>query len=58
MSNEKSATALENVSQIDLSKDYEVRHWTNELGITEERLYQLVKDHGTSVEAVRSALGR
>ncbi len=44
-------------SRISLGQDHEVRYWTKELGITEERLRQLVKDHGNSAEAVRTALG-
>jgi Protein of unknown function (DUF3606) len=45
-------------SRISLSEDYEVRYWTKALGVTEERLRQLVKDHGSSVEKVRSAIGK
>lgn len=48
-------TQPRDVSRIDLEQD--VAYWTKELDITEERLRQLVKDHGVSVEAVRSALG-
>lgn len=44
-------------SRINVNEDYEVRYWTEELGVTEDRLRQLVKDHGVSVEAVRSAIG-
>ncbi len=44
-------------SRISLTQDHEVRYWTKTLGITEERLQQLVKDHGNSAEAVRAALG-
>ena len=37
--------------------EHEVRYWTQALGVTEERLRQLVKDHGNSATAVRTALG-
>lgn len=42
---------------INLGQDHEVRYWTKALGITEERLRQLVTDHGNNAEAVRTALG-
>lgn len=44
-------------SRINVNEDYEVRYWTKELGVSEERLRQLVKDHGVSAEAIRSAIG-
>lgn len=58
MSDDKSIRGPQDASRINLSEDYEVRYWTKELDVTEERLRQLVKDHGVSVEAVRSALGK
>jgi Protein of unknown function (DUF3606) len=58
MSDDKSKTAPEDASRINLNEDYEVRYWTEELNISEERLRQVVKDHGNSVEAVLSALGK
>lgn len=45
-------------NRISLSEDWEVRYWTKTLGITKERLEQLVKDHGNSAAAVRTALGK
>ena len=48
----------EDSSRISLTQDHEVRYWTETLDITEERLRQLVKDHGNSAEAVRLALGK
>lgn len=44
-------------SRISLTQDHEVRYWTKALDVTEERLRQLVKDHGNSADAVRLALG-
>ncbi len=58
MSDDKSKKAPEDASRIALEEDYEVRYWTKALDVSEERLRQLVKDHGNSVEAVMSALGR
>jgi hypothetical protein len=34
------------------------RRRTKELGVSKERLEQLVKDHGVSADAVRRALGQ
>lgn len=45
-------------ARINLNEDYEVRYWAKALGISDERLRQLVKDHGNSVEKVRTALGK
>lgn len=43
---------------ISLGQDHEIRYWTKALDVTEDRLRQLVKDHGNSAEAVRLALGK
>ena len=58
MSDDKSKKAPQDASRINLNEDYEVRYWAMELGVSEERLRQLVEDHGVSVDAVRSALGK
>ncbi|MDO9413806.1 MAG: DUF3606 domain-containing protein [Pseudolabrys sp.] len=58
MSDNLKERAPQDASRISLSEDWEVRYWTKTLGVTKERLEQLVKDHGNSVAAVRSALGK
>jgi Protein of unknown function (DUF3606) len=45
-------------SRINLHEDWEVRYWTKALGVSHERLEQLVREHGNSAEAVRKALTR
>jgi hypothetical protein len=45
-------------SRINLSEDYEVRYWTKARGVSEGRLRQLVKEHGSSEDAIRKALGK
>jgi len=45
-------------SRINLHEDWEVRYWTKSLGVSRERLEQLVREHGNSAEAVRKALTR
>ncbi len=57
MSDDKTNRGPGDRSRINVEEDYEVAYWTKELGVTEERLRQLVKDHGVSAEAIRSAIG-
>ena len=45
-------------SRISLNEDWEVRYWTKSLGVSRERLEQLVREHGNSADAVRKALTR
>ena len=40
-------------TRINLNEDYEVRYWTKALGVTEERLRELVREHGNSAEKIR-----
>lgn len=58
MSDNKQDRGPQDRSRVNIEESYEVRYWTEELGVSEERLRQLVKDHGVSVEAIRSALGQ
>lgn len=44
----------QDASKISLSEDWEVRYWTNELGISEARLRQLVSQYGHSAAVIRS----
>jgi len=39
-----------------LSEEYKVQYWTKALGVGRERLEQLVREHGDSVEKIREAL--
>jgi hypothetical protein len=45
-------------SRINLSEDYEVRYWTERLGVTKEQLAVAVHKVGNSADAVRQALGK
>jgi hypothetical protein len=40
-------------SRINTDQDYEVRYWTDELGVTEEQLRQAVQRVGPSADKVR-----
>jgi hypothetical protein len=50
--------APQDAGRISLNEDWEIRYWTKALGVSEERLRQLVQQHGHSAAAVRSALGK
>ena len=42
--------------EINVNEEYEVSYWTKELGISEDRLRELVKQVGTSADMVRQRL--
>jgi hypothetical protein len=56
MSDDKSNRGAQDRSRISLNEDYEVRYWTEALGVTRERLEELVRQHGNSAEKIREAL--
>jgi len=43
-------------SRINVNEPWEMKHWTKELGVTEEQLRELVRQHGVSADKVRLAL--
>jgi hypothetical protein len=45
-------------SRISITENWEVQYWTKELGVSAERLRQLVREHGNSAAAVRAAIGK
>ena len=45
-------------SRINVHEEWEVRHWTEALGVSKEELERAVKAVGPSVNAVREHLGR
>ena len=50
--------APQDASRISVTEDWEVRYWTKALGVSKERLAQLVNQNGHSAAAVRAALGK
>jgi hypothetical protein len=56
MSDDKTNRGAQDRSRISLGEDYEVRYWTESLGVTKERLEELVRKHGNSAAKVREAL--
>jgi hypothetical protein len=57
MTDDPSKTAQDR-QRINVHQDYEVDYWTRELGVSRERLRQLVSEHGDRVDDVRKALGK
>jgi hypothetical protein len=57
MADDKTNRGAQDRSRINVHEDYEVRYWTQALGVSAERLRELVEKHGTSAKAVREALG-
>ncbi len=45
-------------SRINVNEDWEVQYWTKELGVSKQRLTELVREVGTSSSAVREKLGK
>jgi hypothetical protein len=56
MSDDLSKRGAQDRARINLNEPHEVVYWTKELGVTKDRLQQLVKDAGTSAKAVREKL--
>ena len=56
MADDKRLRAPHDAARINVNEDYEVQYWTKELGVSKERLQELVRDHGVSADAVRGAL--
>ena len=57
MSDDKINRRGQDRSRINLSEDYEVRYWTEALGISEQRLRNAVAEVGNSADKVREFIG-
>jgi hypothetical protein len=58
MSDDKNNRGAQDRSRISLNEDYEVQYWTKALGVSKERLQELVAQHGNSADKIREALGK
>jgi uncharacterized protein DUF3606 len=56
MPDDKNNRGAQDRSRISLNQDYEVRYWTETLGVSRERLEELVRKHGNSAQKIREAL--
>jgi hypothetical protein len=55
VSDDASKTAQDR-QRINIHQDYELEYWTKALGVSKERLKQLVSQHGDRADDVRRAL--
>jgi hypothetical protein len=58
MADDKTKQGPADSSRINLSEDYEVAYWTKTLGVSKEKLSEVVKEAGTSAKAVREYLAK
>ncbi|MDW5266958.1 MULTISPECIES: DUF3606 domain-containing protein [Acidobacteriaceae] len=58
MSDDKSNRGPADRARINVNEDYEVAYWTKELGVSSDRLRELVAKHGVMAADVRKALGK
>jgi hypothetical protein len=56
MSDDKTKTGPQDASRININESYEVRYWTQALGVSEEVLREAVAASGVSVDKVRAYL--
>ena len=58
MADDKTKKAPQDGQRINVSEDYELRYWTETLGVSADRLREIVKRVGPMAKDVRSALGK
>lgn len=58
MADDKTKKGPRDSSRINLNEAYEVRYWTQELGVSEAMLRQLVERHGPVAAKIRRQLGK
>ena len=58
MADDKTKRGTPDRSRINVNEEYEIRYWTKELGVSAERLRELVTKHGVLVADIRRVLGK
>lgn len=58
MADNKNDTGSPDRDRISLSEDFEIRDWTESLGVSEERLREAVSAVGNSADKVRAYLNK
>ena len=58
MSDDKNKSSGQDRLRINVHEDYELRDWSSQLGVSPERLKELVKRHGPMATDIRKALGQ
>jgi Protein of unknown function (DUF3606) len=56
MPDDKSKRGSQDRNLISLTQEHEVRYWTKALGVSRQRLEELVHQHGHSAAKIREAL--
>ncbi len=56
MADDPSKRGQQDRTRINIHEEHEVRYWTEALGVSRDRLAQLVKQVGPSAQAVRDKL--
>ena len=57
MADDKSNRGPADRARINVNEDYELAYWSKELGVSSDRLKELVAKHGVMAADVRKALG-
>jgi hypothetical protein len=50
--------AVQELAFINLLDEFEIAYWMRAFDVSEERLVQLVREHGNSVARIREAIGK
>lgn len=58
MADDKTNRGSADRARINVNEAHEVQYWTKELGVTPERLRELVAQHGVMAADVRRAIGK
>ena len=58
MADNKNETESPDRDRISLSEDYEIRDWSESLGVSEDRLREAVDAVGNSADAVRAYVNK
>jgi len=58
MADDKSNRGPADRARININEDYEVAYWTKELGISSDRLKELVVKHGVMAADVGKGVGK
>lgn len=58
MADDKSNRGPADRARINIHESYEVEYWSRELGVSPDRLRELVGKHGVMAADVRRALGK
>ena len=56
MTDDRTKKGIQDCTRINTSEDYELRYWSEQLGVTQDQLKAAVKKVGNSVTAVQKEL--